>query len=625
MSSAEDVQAWFDAVQLYDDGNIEEAIQKFRDVTSNSKMLFDIGCCYLRINNVNSAIQNYQAAVDLDRHMAIGYFMLGLTNYLKKNYEKSMMNFEESLSLLRGNRFVDYKQLGLKYQLYSCEILTNQAVIAYSQNKLGQAKGLLLQAVGCKAEKRHESIVDILSMLQAGYPITPFIPPQSEIFRPPKAAVDNLKKKNYLGKSKVISTENTDEIYACFSGLKETQTKQVQNKPQAASRNVLLSELRLPGRKKSLRATPRPPSKQLPEFKLGRVIEGPPSKRLPPAPPRSSLPPAPSSTLPQRGRLHSPPSQSLPKPSNLPPKTSSLPPKTALPRPPKFDMNNNENEKNRNIPSKPPRVQPCLPSPRKPIPNVPDEQENYEAVLQSPTEEYNALGFTADSDGDDEVYEEIDDDDFHSRRPPPVPSSSRPGLSTNPLPNKRPNKALPPVRPVSQEVTANRERKTSNLSKPERAPPPPPAEVRKISVEENKEERRGSGSVVIPPRRYFPRKSIDSSENEFVREIKNFRPAANGKPPNIGRKNEVEDREATELPGKVYQEYEVQFTFVQRLQVPEDASLSQLQSIVKAQKIPERIELCYNDDLGRQQTLTDSNINVVLKDRKKKLFCFPSS
>lgn len=57
MSSAEDVQAWFDAVQLYDDGNIEEAIQKFRDVTSNSKMLFDIGCCYLRINNVNSAIQ----------------------------------------------------------------------------------------------------------------------------------------------------------------------------------------------------------------------------------------------------------------------------------------------------------------------------------------------------------------------------------------------------------------------------------------------------------------------------------------------------------------------------------------------------------------------------------------
>ena len=31
----------------------------------------------------------------------------------------------KSLELLRGNRFVDYKQLGLNYQLYSCEVNIN--------------------------------------------------------------------------------------------------------------------------------------------------------------------------------------------------------------------------------------------------------------------------------------------------------------------------------------------------------------------------------------------------------------------------------------------------------------------------------------------------------------------
>ena len=36
-----------------------------------------------------------------------------------------MTAFKKSLELLRGNRCVDYKQLGLNYQLYSCEVRTN--------------------------------------------------------------------------------------------------------------------------------------------------------------------------------------------------------------------------------------------------------------------------------------------------------------------------------------------------------------------------------------------------------------------------------------------------------------------------------------------------------------------
>ena len=36
-----------------------------------------------------------------------------------------MTAFARSLELLRENRYVDYKQVGLNYQLYSCEVSTN--------------------------------------------------------------------------------------------------------------------------------------------------------------------------------------------------------------------------------------------------------------------------------------------------------------------------------------------------------------------------------------------------------------------------------------------------------------------------------------------------------------------
>ena len=33
-----------------------------------------------------------------------------------------MKNFDTALRTLRGNRLIDYKQLGLQYKLYSCEV-----------------------------------------------------------------------------------------------------------------------------------------------------------------------------------------------------------------------------------------------------------------------------------------------------------------------------------------------------------------------------------------------------------------------------------------------------------------------------------------------------------------------
>ena len=37
-------------------------------------------------------------------------------------FSEAMLDFETTLKNLRGNLLIDYKQLGLQYKLYSCEV-----------------------------------------------------------------------------------------------------------------------------------------------------------------------------------------------------------------------------------------------------------------------------------------------------------------------------------------------------------------------------------------------------------------------------------------------------------------------------------------------------------------------
>jgi len=315
LTSPEDIQAWFEAVQLYDAGKIEESIEKFYEVSlQNSRILFNLGCCFLTLNDTKLASRKYTLAVDNDQHLAVGFFMRGLTSYLHQDYKASMQHFEQAKVLLRGNKYLDYKQLGLNFQLYECEILSNQAVMTYHLGDIDLAKEYLLKAVSSKAEKKHEKITEMLHLIQSGEPIVPFNPPQSQIFRPPKSYVNNLKKKDYLGKSKVLSTEN-EEIYACFSGIKKdiinNNNKPVPvAKPKPLNRVAMLDDIRADGRRKTLRKTVRI---ELPESDVnddksslqprGRAMTDSSlnvkkkTRSRSPCPPRAKLPPPPPKTI----------------------------------------------------------------------------------------------------------------------------------------------------------------------------------------------------------------------------------------------------------------------------------------------------------------------------------------
>jgi hypothetical protein len=49
-----------------------------------------------------------------------------------------LANFNDTLLYLRGNTYIDYEQLGLKFRLFSCEVLFNRGLCyIYLQQKEG--------------------------------------------------------------------------------------------------------------------------------------------------------------------------------------------------------------------------------------------------------------------------------------------------------------------------------------------------------------------------------------------------------------------------------------------------------------------------------------------------------
>ncbi len=55
------------------------------------------------------------------RHCMHVHVFTGITSLVLRHSE-AMLDFESTMKNLRGNLLIDYKQLGLQYKLYSCEV-----------------------------------------------------------------------------------------------------------------------------------------------------------------------------------------------------------------------------------------------------------------------------------------------------------------------------------------------------------------------------------------------------------------------------------------------------------------------------------------------------------------------
>ncbi|XP_072015996.1 uncharacterized protein [Amphiura filiformis] len=209
LSHKDTILIWNDAVLTADKGpqHYEAALQTLLQIENPAaKILFNIGHINLATGHLAGAVQALKSCTEKDPHMAIGHFQLGLCYYRQGKYADSKAAYEKAIKCLRGNKFIDYKQLGMVYKLYDCEVKHNMAL---SYSKMLTTPDIAIQvlevALQGKVEAKHNAIGTAITKLQQGNTFDPFTVPSSTMFRPPPSKVANLKNIDYLGKAKVVS------------------------------------------------------------------------------------------------------------------------------------------------------------------------------------------------------------------------------------------------------------------------------------------------------------------------------------------------------------------------------------------------------------------------------------
>lgn len=189
----------------------------------------------------------YQRAVRLDQYLAVAYFQQGVSNFLMGDFEEALANFNDTLLYLRGNNNIDYEQLGLKFKLYSCEVLFNRGLCyIYLQQKDAGMQDLSFAAKE-KVVPDHDVIDEAIREEAEGY--TVFSIPVGIVYRPNEAKVKNLKTKDYLGKARLVAASDRANAFTGFAGseIKKISTSAKDDRPEDklsyAATNLVKPEL----------------------------------------------------------------------------------------------------------------------------------------------------------------------------------------------------------------------------------------------------------------------------------------------------------------------------------------------------------------------------------------------
>ncbi|KAF3926874.1 hypothetical protein ABW20_dc0104249 [Dactylellina cionopaga] len=231
MSLKQEIEFWVQALKFYDGNEYDEALRHFDRIGDTAKILFNIGVIHATLGEHERAVIAFQKAVKLDNYFAVAYFQQGVSNFLLGDFEEALANFNDALLYLRGNTLIDYEQLGLKFRLYSCEVLFNRGLcyIYLNQREAGvQDWGY---AVKEKQVDDHSVIDEAIRDGGEGY--TVFSIPVGVLYRPSEAKVRNVKTKDYLGKARLVAATDANNTFTGFSGTESKRVPEaVDDRPQ---------------------------------------------------------------------------------------------------------------------------------------------------------------------------------------------------------------------------------------------------------------------------------------------------------------------------------------------------------------------------------------------------------
>jgi len=216
MSLKAELETWAAALKAYDEEDFDKSLGFFFEIADSSKILTNIGLIYATVGEHETAVEHFQKAIKLDQYLAVAYFQCGVSNFLLENYDKAHQNFGEALLYLRGNRFINYEQLGLNFRLFSAEVLFNKGLSLVYMRRPQEGLADMEEGRREKATPEHDVIDDAIRERAEGY--TVFSIPVGVLYRPNEKKLKNSVTRDYMGKAKLVASSDPNDEETSFSG-----------------------------------------------------------------------------------------------------------------------------------------------------------------------------------------------------------------------------------------------------------------------------------------------------------------------------------------------------------------------------------------------------------------------
>lgn len=222
MSLKAELETWATALKAYDQEDFEKSLDLFSRIADSSKILTNMGLIYATLGEHEAAVERFIEATNLDQYLAVAYFQCGVSNFLLTRYELALKDFEEAYLYLRGNQDINYEQLGLKFRLYSAEVLFNKGLAHVYLGRIQEGLADMEDAKRDKATDEHNVIDDAIQDRGEGY--TVFSIPVGVLYRPSEKKLKNADTKDYMGKAKLVAASDPGDAFTEFTGV--TRLKQ---------------------------------------------------------------------------------------------------------------------------------------------------------------------------------------------------------------------------------------------------------------------------------------------------------------------------------------------------------------------------------------------------------------
>ncbi|KAJ7287314.1 NADPH oxidase regulator NoxR [Mycena rebaudengoi] len=183
MSLKAELETWDAALKAYDEEDLDKALDLFARIADSSKILTNMGLIYATLGKHEAAIEHFIEATKLDSYLAVAYFQCGVSNFLLARYELAYKDFAEAFLYLRGNQAINYEQLGLKFRLFSAEVLFNQGLSLIRLGRIEEGLADMEEAKRNKANDEHNIIDNAIQDRGEGHTIS-MLYPVGVLYRP---------------------------------------------------------------------------------------------------------------------------------------------------------------------------------------------------------------------------------------------------------------------------------------------------------------------------------------------------------------------------------------------------------------------------------------------------------